>query len=215
MLNPDGSVTYNPAGALDFIPEGEVPTDTFEYTVADGNGGTAIGVVSVEVTGINDAPIAVDDTPTTDEDTPVDIDVLGNDEDADDGAVLEVIALDFDTTLGTVSILPNNQVRYVPPLNYFGEDSFEYTMRDEHGVESSATVTVTVNSVNDLPVANDDLEVEAVEDTPITIDVTANDTDVEDEPGELTPMIVDEPGNGSAALVEGGVEYTPNAELQR
>ena len=213
ILNPDGSVTYQPTGALDFIPSGEVVIDTFEYTVGDDNSGTDIGFVTVEVTGVNDAPTANADTPETNEDTPVDIDVLANDEDADDGAVLEVIALEFGETLGTVAIV-GNQVRYVPPADFFGEDTFEYTMRDEHGVESSAAVTVTVNSVNDLPVADDDFQNETPEDTPITIDVTANDSDVETAPADLVPTVVAGPDSGTTQVTpDGQIIYTPNPDF--
>ena len=211
-MNPDGSVTYDPVGGLDFVPEGEVFQDVFEYTVSDDHGGTDTAFVSVDVLGINDAPVAVDDTPTTDEDTTVDIDVLANDTDADDGAILEVIALEFGGTQGIVAIV-GNQVRYVPPADFFGEDTFEYTMRDEYGVESSAIVTVTVNSVNDLPVANDDLDNETLEDTPVTIDVTANDSDVEDDSSELTPVIIEGKWDGSAEVVDGEIRYTPPANF--
>jgi VCBS repeat-containing protein len=208
QLNPDGSVTYDPVGGLDFVPAGEVYRDVFEYTVSDQYGGTDTALVFVDVLGINDTPEAMDDTPTTDEETPVDIDVLANDEDADNGAVLDVIALDFDTTLGTVTILPSNEVRYEPPADFFGEDSFSYTMQDEFGAESSATVTVTVEPVNDLPEAFDD-EAETLEDTPVTIDVTANDNDVEDDSADLTPVILDGPFVGTAEVVDGQIEYTP------
>ncbi len=212
LVNPDGSVTYDPVGGLDFVPEGEVFQDVFEYTVSDDHGGTDTAFVSVDVLGINDAPVAVDDTPTTDEDTTVDIDVLANDTDADDGAILEVIALEFGGTQGIVAIV-GNQVRYVPPADFFGEDTFEYTMRDEYGVESSAIVTVTVNSVNDLPVANDDLDNETLEDTPVTIDVTANDSDVEDDSSDLTPVIIEGKWDGSAEVVDGEIRYTPPANF--
>jgi hypothetical protein len=195
------------------VPAGEIYQDVFEYTVSDEHGGTDTALVFVDVLGINDAPEAVDDTPTTDEDTTVDIDVLANDEDADEGAALEVFVLEFGATLGSVAIV-NNQVRYVPPADFSGTDSFGYTMRDEHGVESSATVTVTVTEVNDLPVAADD-EAGTDEDVPVSIDVTANDGDVEDESGELTPVIVDIGGEwiGIAEVVDGEILYTPPANF--
>ena len=153
----------------------------------------------------------MDDTPTTDEDTAVDINVLFNDTDADLGAELEVIALEFGETFGTVAIV-GNQVRYIPPVDFFGEDTFEYTIRDEYGVESSATVTVTVNSVNDMPVAVDD-EAQTDEDTPTSIDVTANDSDVEDGSDELTPVIIEGKWGGDAEVVDGEILYTPPADF--
>ncbi len=211
MVNPDGSVIYDPVGVLDFVPAGDVYRDVFEYTVSDEHGATDTASVFVDVLGINDTPEAMDDTPTTDEDTPVDIEVLANDEDADDGAILDVIALDFDTTLGTVTILPTNEVRYVPPTDFFGEDSFTYTITDGEYF-STATVYVTVAGVNDPPEAEDD-EADTLEDTLVTIDVTDNDFDVEDEPGDLTPVIVDGPFDGSAEVVDGQIDYDPNPDF--
>ena len=62
---------------------GETALDTFSYTVSDGNGGTDTATVTVNDTPVNDAAVAEDDTATTDEDTPVVIDVLGNDSDVE------------------------------------------------------------------------------------------------------------------------------------
>ena len=134
--------------------------------------------------------------------------MLGNDEDIDSRFSIDSFTQPEN---GLVDEGGEGDFVYTPNENYVGEDSFTYTITDGEFTDT-ATVTITVGSVNDLPVANDDLGVEAVEDTPITIDVTVNDTDVEDEPGDLTITILDEPANGSVALVEGGVEYTPNAD---
>ncbi len=73
-------------------------------------------------------------------------------------------------------------------------------------------MTVNVGPINDLPIAEDDLGIETDEDTPVTIDVLDNDSDVEDDAADLTVTIVDEPENGSVALVEGGVEYNPDPD---
>ena len=100
---------------------------------------------------------------------------------------------------------------YTPNENFFGQDSFTYTITDGE-FESTATVTVNVGPINDLPIAEDDLGIETDEDTPVTIDVLDNDSDVEDDAADLAITIVDEPANGSVALVEGGVEYTPDPD---
>ena len=70
MINGDGTVTYTPDADFHGI-------DTFTYTISDGNGGTDTATVIVTVLSINDDPDAVDDSDTTDEDTPVMIRCLG------------------------------------------------------------------------------------------------------------------------------------------
>ena len=56
--NGDGTVTYDPSGRFDVLRDGDVAVDTFEYTIDDGMGGTDAATVTVEVTGVDDAPVA-------------------------------------------------------------------------------------------------------------------------------------------------------------
>ncbi|MEQ9543688.1 MAG: FG-GAP-like repeat-containing protein, partial [Deltaproteobacteria bacterium] len=79
QINSDGTVTYTPATAFQSLGVGESITDQFTYTLDDGNNHTATAIVSVTVNGINDNPIANNDTATTDEDTATTIAVLDND----------------------------------------------------------------------------------------------------------------------------------------
>ena len=74
--NADGTITYTPAANFS-------GTDSFSYTISDGQGGSATAPVEVTVTDVNDAPVAADDAATTNEDTPVAIAVLANDSDGD------------------------------------------------------------------------------------------------------------------------------------
>ena len=87
-----------------------------------------------------------DDTATTDEDTPVDINVLANDSDSD-GDTLNVVSVTQGAN-GTVSINPDKTVRYAPARTSSAR-SFTYTVDDGHGGTATATVNVTVNAVND------------------------------------------------------------------
>ena len=95
------------------------------------------------------APVANNDTATTDEDTPVNINVLANDTDPD-GDTLSVVSV-TQGAHGTVSINADKTVRYTPAQDYFGGDSFTYNLTDGHA-QVTATVNVTVNAVNDAPV---------------------------------------------------------------
>lgn len=156
-----GDVTYAPNGAFDALDAGETATDTFDYVVSDGKGGTDTATVTVTVTGVaavNAPPVAADDEDSVGEDSGgVTIEVLGNDTDAD-GDPLSVTALDTAGTDGTVT---NNgtDVGYDPDGAFdslsVGEsttDTFGYTVSDGHGGTDTGTVTVTVTGANDAPV---------------------------------------------------------------
>lgn len=97
----------------------------------------------------NRQPTAADDVAATDEDTSIAIDVLANDSDPDDD-VISVTALGA-ASHGQVTI-ENGLVRYEPDSNYHGSDSFTYVISDGTNSPVTAETTVTVRSINDLPV---------------------------------------------------------------
>ena len=99
----------------------------------------------------NDPPVAADDEAATDEDSPTLITVLNNDSDADGDAITIIDVTD--PAHGTAEI-QGDSVAYTPADNFHGEDSFTYTISDGRGGQADARVTVTVNPVNDPPVAN-------------------------------------------------------------
>jgi PKD repeat protein len=136
------------------------------------------------VPGANEAPAAVDDEISTDEDTPIDIDVLANDFDAD-GDALTIVSVTQPAN-GTVTIISTEQgqvINYSPDQDWFGVDTFTYTITDGRGGFDTATVTVTVLPVNDPPVADAGGPYEMVEGDTITLDGTGS-FDVDDT--ELT-----------------------------
>jgi VCBS repeat-containing protein len=142
----NGSFTYDPDGQFEYLQAGSSTTDSFTYTVSDGNGGNDTATVTVTINGIsdNDPPVAVNDTATTPEDTPITIDVLNNDFDIN-GDTLTVDSV----TQGTNSSAINNggNVTYTPALNFTGIDSFTYTVSDGNGGTDTATVTVNVTVI--------------------------------------------------------------------
>ncbi|MEL7037415.1 MAG: Ig-like domain-containing protein, partial [Cyanobacteria bacterium J06592_8] len=202
--------------------------DTFTYTITDSDGATSNpATVTVNVAEINDKPVAVDDTADTDEETPVTIDIVNNDTDDEDGTPTGQITIIDQPTNGTVEIddngTPDNfsddQVIYTPDPEFAGEDTFTYNVNDSNDVTSNpATVTVNVNPVNDKPVANDDGATTS-EETPVTINIRENDTDIEDEIPTGVINIIDQPTNGTVEIDDNGtpdnpsddqVIYTPN-----
>ncbi len=208
---PHGSAAVNPDGTVEYTPDLDYcGADFFTYTISDGNGGTDTATVNVTVTCVNDLPVANDDTASTPEDTPVDINVLANDTDVDGTIDPTTVSTVSGPAHGSVSVDSiSGEVTYTPNTGYDGTDSFTYTVQDDDGATSNvATVTVTVNPVNDPPVANDDTA-STPEDTPVDIDVLNNDTDPEGD--DLTVTFVSNPPHGSAAInPDGTVKYTPD-----
>jgi hypothetical protein len=157
---------------------------------------------------VNDDPIAVDDSAITNEDTPVDIEILVNDSDPD-GDTLTVSSV-AQPSNGSVTDHATH-VTYTPAVNYCGGDSFSYTVSDGNGGMDTATVDVAVTCVNDAPVAVDDLAT-TNEDTPVAIDVLSNDTDVDGTLDPTTVSIVSGPSHGLARMdpASGAVAYSPS-----
>ena len=181
--------------------------DSLTYTISDGHGGTASAVLRLTVNAINDAPVAADDAATLDEDTAATIDVVANDHDVDHDTL--AVASVTQPANGTAAISGLHTVSYTPAPDYNGSDSFSYTIDDGHGGQATAQVSITVNPVNDPPVAADDAAA-LDEDTSATIDVVSNDRDVDHDP--LTVSGVTQPRNGAAAVIDAHhVSYAPAA----
>ncbi|GAB5388094.1 MAG: hypothetical protein Alpg2KO_10620 [Alphaproteobacteria bacterium] len=185
--NGDGTVDYDPTGALDYLNAGETITETFSYTVTDDQGATDTATVTVTVTGVNDEPVAVRDNATTDEDTAVNIDVLANDSDPDAGDtffIQNVITGNANfTTIGTATINgdtidydPNGMFDYLA-VGETATDRFNYRIEDSNGARDTARVDIIITGVNDGPTANDDTGAAGEDGPAITIDLIANDTD--------------------------------------
>ncbi|EOD9423373.1 Ig-like domain-containing protein, partial [Vibrio campbellii] len=192
----DGKLVFTPADNFN----GEA---TISYTVSDGELEDS-AEVSVTVNPVNDAPVANDDSAVTDEDTPVTIDVLPNDTDID-GDTLSIVSASVPADQGTVEIVDGKLV-FTPADNFNGEATISYTVSDG-ALEDSAEVSVTVNPINDAPVANDDSAV-TDEDTPVTIDVLPNDTDVDGD--TLTIVNASVPADqGTVEVVDGKLVFTP------
>ena len=139
-----GVVRFDPSGRFDSLAAGETAKDSFGYAVADVHGMTVHARVVVAVMGVDDPPVAVEDSAAFDQNDPAtSIDVQANDLDPDGDAAL--IAAVGDPSHGTASIANDgSEVAYQPDPDYCNDgeapDSFSYTLNGG----SSATVTVTV-----------------------------------------------------------------------
>ena len=115
------------------------------------------------------------------------------------------------TSNGILTLNANGSFSYTPNLNFNGIDSFTYQANDGSADSNVATVTITVNAVNDAPVAASD-SYSTNEDVTLTVSasgVLANDTDVDND--TLTAVLVSTTSNGSLTLnANGSFSYTPN-----
>ncbi len=209
----DGTAVINPnSGIVTYTPEsGFSGTDSFEYTVEDNLGGVSnSATVTVSVTGNNSSPIASDDNASTDEDVPVIIDVVGNDSDSDGSIDPGTVSVATGPSNGAVSVDPTSgEVTYIGAPDFFGDDSFGYTVRDNEGaVSNEATVFIAVQAVNDPPIAVNDAAI--IEGSSEVINVTANDIDPEGALDVTTVTITSFPSQGSVVVnpFSGIITYT-------
>ncbi len=223
-----GSIfTYNPNDQFEWLAAGEVATDTFTYVVSDGTL-TDTATVSITIIGVNDAPLAVDDSGpgfTTDEDTAfTTTSVLTNDIDLD-GDPLTVQSYDTSGMLGLVSPGGSDDIFTYNPNGQFewlaaGEvatDTFTYVVSDG-ALTDTATVSITVIGINAAPIAVDDSGAGFTtdEDTAFTTtSVLTNDTDLDGDP--LTVQSYDTSGMLGLVSPGGGdgiFTYNPNGQFE-
>ncbi|TOL40257.1 hypothetical protein CGH99_13245, partial [Vibrio parahaemolyticus] len=202
IVNNDGTVTYTPN-------DNYVGKDTFTYIVTSG-GVSESTTVEVNVTPVNDAPVAKDDIATTQEDTAVTIDVLPNDTDVD-GDKLSIQSASVPEAQGKVEIVDGKLV-FTPAENFNGDAEITYTVTDG-ALTDQATVKVTVNAVNDTPVVESNIADQALAEdfTPYTIDLNTAFSDVDNVDGELT-FSVSGNSNIQVAIVNGIATITPTAD---
>jgi len=205
----DGFVLYTPAADFN-------GTETFRYSISDGNGGTASAIVTVIVLPVNDPPTATDDVYEMDEDGgSIVLDLLANDSAAPDEGETIAIAWRISPRLGAVDVNPGNgELRYTPAPNRFGTDTFRYGIEDSNGGRAEAYVTITVHPVNDPPTAVDDAAQIGEDAETIFIDVLRNDSFSPDDDEMLFVASVGAASLGTAAVAAdgSGVSYTPHAD---
>ena len=193
----DGSFSYSPN--LNFYG-----IDTFRYQACDGAGACMTALVTITVMPVNDPPVAVPDLASTAEDTLEVIAVLANDSDVDGPEPLSVVAVGIPSH-GTISTNGDN-ITYYPELNFNGTDVFTYTISDSL-LAATTVVTVSVEPVNDPPVAVND--VYTLAELPVVAPgVLGNDSDVDGNP--LIAVLETGPITGTLVLSnDGSFDYTP------
>ena len=201
-----GAVTPTAPGVLTYTPNPDFAgQDAFTYTVADANDVTAQVQVTVLVSPLS-APIGSNlDGLVTTIGTPIVVSVPVEDE---NGEPLNLVGV-TSPSHGTIEVLPDQSIRYVPQDDFIGIDHFSYDITDTAGQTASSLVTLSVVTPNTAPVANDDIVVTSAS-TPIRIDMLADDTDPDSGPLRLSALTIPSHG-GLIVNADQSVTYTPRS----
>ncbi|HEX3255750.1 MAG TPA: Ig-like domain-containing protein [Gaiellaceae bacterium] len=193
--NCSASLTYTPAANYN-------GSDSFTFKVNDGNLDSAAATVSITVNAVNDAPTADSQSISTNEDTAKAITLTGSDVDGN-SLSFAIVAGPSHGTLGSIGSVSctgtapkscSAGVTYTPAANYNGSDSFTFKANDGTADSSAATVSITVNAVNDAPTCSNG-SATTDEDTPKAITLNCSDVDGD----SLTYSIVSGPAHGSVS----------------
>ncbi|MBI4053917.1 MAG: S8 family serine peptidase [Candidatus Doudnabacteria bacterium] len=218
--NLSANVNYSPN--TDFVGD-----DAFAFHISDGTDTSNEATVSIAVTATNTAPSAAPVSATTNEDTPVSITLSGADAESCE-LNFTVVTGPANGTLGSLANQPctsgtpnldTAQITYTPNANFNGSDSFTYKVNDGSADSNTATVSITVNPVNDTPAA-DNKAVTTQKDTAVAVTLSGSDV----ETCELTFSTVTGPSSGSLSAItdnacaagspnadKASITYTPNA----
>jgi VCBS repeat-containing protein len=203
-----GNLTLNSDGSFLYFPDDNFNgNDSFIYEVSDG-GLTDTATVTLIIKPVKDAPVAVNDSVSTLQDTPIIINVLENDSDVDD----EVLAISNVGNAVNSSIKKNNDntITYIPNTGFSGNDSFSYTISDSNGETATAIVSVAVatndgvpdipiNSNPDIPTPTSKFQVSLVESKSNLVNELAVFT-VDDDAGTINGLVPGSEGYAQAAL---------------
>ena len=178
---------------------------TVVWTATDNSGNETI---CEQLITVKSQPIAVNDEASTSENQSVTFDVLENDTDCDSNIVASTLEITVQPGNGTVSV-ENGSLTYIPAEGYSGMDTLKYSVCDEDGLCSEASVFINTGFVNDAPVAMND-EIITGNCVSVTFDVLLNDMDNDGD--ELTDaVVVTGVSNGTLTQnTDGTFEYTPN-----
>jgi ELWxxDGT repeat protein/VCBS repeat-containing protein len=205
-LHADGSFSYRPDPDYN-------GTDEFTYTVSDGIDASPVTTVAITISPVNDAPRTVSDAYAVDEDNTLTVaavsGVLVNDFDVENDPITAQLARQ--PQHGAVTLNADGSFSYTPAADFAGTDSFTYRAGDGAAVSPETSVTITVNPVNDAPLAIDDryrVAADGVLTVNAALGVLANDIDVDGD--ALTVTLAAAPINGTVTVhSDGSFTYVP------
>jgi VCBS repeat-containing protein len=203
----NGSLTLNADGSFSYTPDaGFSGTDSFTYRASDGDLLSEPATVTIAVAQVNQAPVAVDDSYEVDEDQVLSVvapGVLDNDTDVDGDSLTAVLVSGVSN--GSLTFNSDGSFTYTPNADFNGSDSFTYVATDGALDSNLATVTITVNAVNDAPVIDPVAPQSVFEGSELVVTVTATDPD-----GDVLTYSLDDPPTGATIDPLTGVfRWTP------
>ncbi len=209
--NAAGGFTYtldNARAATNALLGGQEETESFVFTVSDGNGGTVTRTLTIIVVGANDAATVGDDARTVQEDGLLVGSVEGLASDAEgDGLSFALVG---DAPAGLV-FNADGTYTYTPPADFNGQVSFQYVADDGTVLSNIGTVTIDVLPVNDAPTVTDDSRT-VQEDGVLNGSVVGLAQDVEGD--ALTFALVGAAPAGLVFNADGTYTYTPPADFE-
>ena len=174
-------------------------TDSFGFKANGGLTDSEVATVTISVAPVNDPPVAVGQTLTTDEDTPLHLALLVNDVDSASFSY----AITGGPSHGTLAgVAPN--LTYIPSTNFSGSDQFTFIANDGASASSPAVVNITITAVNDPPVVQSQSLV-TFNNTPVSFTLSALDP----EGAEVSFSIVTGPTNGTLSGSAPNLTYHP------
>ncbi len=213
----NGTLTISSNGNYTYTSNpGFVGTDSFEYQISDGIGGSDLGVVFIEVTDVktiaNNKPVANNDYSTTPENKPINLGVLNNDYDPD-GDLLSNPSLLSNPPNGTLTLIQNGTITYTPDTGFTGMDNFSYQVCDQSALCHQAFVSIKVTRPtggNEPPSSIDDVAY-TPENTAVTGNAGTNDIEPDGNGTAFTKL--SDPSNGTVLFdFSGNYTYTPNSD---
>jgi subtilisin family serine protease len=201
LTNPTKGALSGAAPNLTYTPSlNQNGADSFTFRVNDGTANSATATVSITITAVNDAPVANAQSVTTNEDTATGITLTATD--VENNSLIWTVLTN--PTRGVLSGSAPN-LTYTPNANQNGADGFTFKVNDGSLDSATATVSITIIAVNDVPVANAQ-SLATPEDTALSITLTGSDV----EGSGLTFTVVTPPANGTLTGATPNVTYTPN-----
>ncbi len=201
----NGTAVVNANGTFTYVPNADYNgSDSFTFTVNDGTVDSDPATVTITVNALNDAPVADAATFTVDEDGNLSGALTGDDIDGDK----LTFRLTSGASNGTAAVNADGSFSYAPNGNYNGSDSFTFTVTDGSATSDPATVSITVNALNDAPVADADTFT-MDEDGSLSGTLTGSDIDG----NGLTFAMTATGSNGTAVVnTDGSFTYAPNED---
>gem|GEM_PF-2288580 len=211
-----GTLSLGSNGSFTYLPDlNSSGSDSFVYELSDGDGDSDTATTTISITAVNDAPVIGDIPAQTidkgDTFTTVILDAYVSDVDNTDAEMTWSYSGNSELTV----TIDGNHVATIgiPNADWYGSETITFRATDPGSLFDEESAAFTVTALNDLPVANDDSDT-TPEDTPVTTNVAANDTDVDGTVVPSTVAIASGPSNGSVVNNgDGTVTYMPNADF--